>query len=91
MMSVGFSSLPVDLLDRLVEARSCRRSCRSAIDEGTARDDAEHVAFVHQLLRDPLEQIADAAGVVELQVQVVDEEQEDAARRRRSAAATAAE
>ena len=32
-----------------------------------------------QLLRDLLEQIADAAGVAEVEVQVVDEDQEDAA------------
>ena len=45
----------------------------------TGRDDAEHVPFVDQLLGDLLEQIADATGVAEVQVQVVDEDQEDAA------------
>ena len=67
-----------DLVDRLVEAlaivghvdRDRRRP---------GRDDAEHVAVVDQLLRDLLEQLADAAGVAEVQVQVVDEDQEDAA------------
>ena len=39
----------------------------------------EHVAVVDQRLRDLLEELADAAGVAEVQVQVVDEEEEDAA------------
>ena len=68
-----------DLLDRLLETRLVVGHV-DGDRRRTARDDAEHVAVVHQLLRDPLEQIAHAAGVVELQVQVVDEEQEDAAR-----------
>ena len=69
-----------DLLDRLVEPlpvvgeidRQRRRP---------GRDDAEHVAFVNQLLRDLLEQLADAAGIAEVQMEIVDEDQEDAARR----------
>ena len=48
---------------------------------GPGRHDAEHVPFVHQLVGDFLEEIADAAGVAEVEVQVVDENQEDAARR----------
>jgi hypothetical protein len=36
---------------------------------------------VHQRLRDLLEQIADAPGVAEIEVQVVDDDQEDAAGR----------
>jgi hypothetical protein len=42
---------------------------------------------VHQLLRDALEEIADAARVVELQVKIVDEEQEDPSRHVRTRAA----
>ncbi len=78
-----------DLVDRLVEPRlvvgHVDRDRRRA-----GRDDAEHVAVVNQLLRNLLEQLADAAGVAEVQVQVVDEDQEDAARRRRWSGAPAA-
>ena len=42
-------------------------------------DDAEHVAFVDQLARDALQEISDAGGVAEIQVQIVDEDEEDAA------------
>ncbi len=45
----------------------------------TARDDAEQIAFVNQVLLNLLEQLAHASRVLELHVQVVDEEQEDAA------------
>ena len=48
---------------------------------GARRDDAEHVAFVHELVGDLLEQLADAPGVAEVEVQVVDEDEEDAAGR----------
>ena len=80
MMSLGFSSLPVIFL---IASSSRVLSYVMSIGDrrGTARDDAEHVAVVHQFLRDALEQIAHASGVLELQVQIVDEEQEDAPRR----------
>ena len=67
-----------DLLDRLVQ----HLAVVGRIDRerrGAGRDDREHVAFVDQRLRDALEQIADAAGVAEVEVQVVDDDQEDAA------------
>ena len=84
MMSVGFSSLPVIFL--IASSRRVLSYVMSiAIDDGTARDDAEHVAVVHQLFRDLLNRSAHAAGVVELQVQVVDEEQERCGPTRRSA------
>ena len=60
-----------------------------AIDDGPGGDDAEHVSFVNELLGDLLEQVADAAGVAEVEVQVVDEDEEDAAGRVRWPAATA--
>ena len=41
-------------------------------------DDAPHVAFVEQVRLDLLEQLADAAGVAEVEMQIVDEEQHDA-------------
>ena len=55
------------------------RSC--AIDDGTAGHDAVHVALVDQLLRNPLEEIPQPAGVLEFEVQIVQEDQEDAAGR----------
>jgi hypothetical protein len=68
-----------DLLDRFVEARlvvgHVDRDRRR-----TARHDAEHVAVVHELLRDALEEVADASGVVELEMKVVNEEEKDATR-----------
>ena len=66
-----------DLLDRFVEPRLVVGHV-DGDRRGSARDDAEHVAVVHQLLRDLLEQLANASRVVELQMQIVDEEQEDA-------------
>ena len=89
MMSVGLQAGARDLLDRLVEPLAVV----GQVDRdrrGAGRDDAEHVAVVDQLLRDLLEQVADAAGVAEVEVQVVDEDQEDAARRRRWSGAAAA-
>ena len=85
----GLQPVARDLLDRVLEdlpvvGRIDRQRRRAG------RDDAEHVAFVHQRVRNPLEEIADAPGVAEVEVQVVDDDQEDAARRRRCAAATAA-
>ena len=79
-MSFGLQAGAGDLLDRLVEPLAVvgqvDRQRRRA-----GRDDAEHVAVVNQILRDLLEQLADAPGVAEVEVQVVDEDQEDAARR----------
>ena len=76
----GFQAVAGDLLDRLVQ----NLAVVGEIDRQRRRaggDDAEHVAFVHERARDALEQIADAAGVAEIQVQVVDDDQEDAAGR----------
>ena len=66
-----------NLLDRFVEPRLVVRHIHR--DRGrTAGHDAEHVAVVHELFRNLLEQIANPTGVVELQVQIVDEEQKNA-------------
>ena len=79
MMSDGFRPLPEILFDRLVEPLAVVRHVdRDRRRPG--RHDAEHVAVVDQLLADLLEQLANAAGVPEVEMQVVDEDQEDAAR-----------
>jgi hypothetical protein len=69
-----------DLLDRrleplLVVRQFDRQRGRSG------RHDAEHVAIVNQLFRDLLEEIADAAGVPEIEMEVIDEDDEDPPRR----------
>ena len=69
-----------DLLDRFGQAAAIV----GQVDGDRRRpggDDAEHVSFVDQLLGDLLEQLANPAGVAEVEVQVVDEDEEDAARR----------
>ena len=76
MISVGFSA-PAHLLDRFVEPLAVvgeigsSTRCRSTT--------SEHVALVHQLLRDLLEQLLQPRGVGEVEVEVVHEEQQDAA------------
>ena len=67
------------LLDRVVDPRPVVRHVH--LDgRRTARHDAEEIPFVHELLGNLLEQLADTSRVAELQVLVVHEEQEDAAR-----------
>ena len=65
-----------DLLDRFVEPAAIVGHVNRQ-RRGTGGDDAEHVAFVDQFLRDLLEQFPDPRSVAEVQVQVVDEDQED--------------
>jgi len=68
---------PGHLLDRFVEPLpvvgevDCDRRCARG-------HHAEHVALVHQLIRDFLEQLLQARGVGEVEVEVVHEEQQDA-------------
>ena len=67
-----------DLLDRLVE----HLAVVGQVDGQRRRpggDDAEHVALVDQGPGDALEQVADAAGVAEVEMQIVDDDEEDAA------------
>ena len=66
-----------DLLDRLVE----HLVVVGRIDGERRRaggHDREHVAFVNQVARDPLEEIANPPGIAEVEVQVVDDDEEDA-------------
>ena len=77
---LGLEARARDLVDRLVEPLAVV----GQIDRQRRRpagDDAEHVPFVNELVRDLLEEVLDPAGVPEIEVQVVDEDQPDAAGR----------
>ena len=78
-----------DLFDRLIQPLPVVRHVDGQ-RRGAGRHDAEHVAVVNQVFRNLLEQLADASGVAEVQVQVVDEDQENAPGRVARRAATAA-